>query len=852
MIEFFLYIFIFALLYSLSSKIQNLRHELFILKKNLSKKELSIKGTISFTKQVQEPELQLEPLVTQRKVTSTTPTSKTPQKKKQVTPTKNENPVFDYIKNYFTTGNIVVRVGGIILFFGLAFLAKYASDNSMISIEFRLMALVLFSFILTTIGWKLREREGYYGLILQGLGIGVFYLVVFVSTKLYALLSPDIAFLIMLSIVIFGSLLAIVQNALPLAIFSIGGGFLAPILTSDGSGSHIILFSYYTLLNSAIVGIAWYHSWRVLNLMGFIFTFVIASSWGVLSYKPELFWTTEPFLILFFLFYLSVSILFTYKQSFNAKGVVDATLVFGVPLIAFSIQVSLASPFENALAISAISMGSLYLLLYKILSSNKNMQLLSSSFLYLSIIFYTISVPYFFDAQITSALWVLESCAIIFVSLKQNRFLSRVTGEILQVVATLIYIVSSLEHTTLSAFLNSFYLGYVIITLASFFTAYTLYANQEKLSKFDKKSPLLFLVIALFVLLFSGFRESFNISLPMGNAMLIYIGIATFILALVAHKLNWTLLIKTLQGYLILGLLLFVSLLSFYEVSHPFGEFGVVAIFIFFTVNYFLLYVYDEKWQHQDDLHILTLWMLTLIGAKELSYAFSLFSNNSTYNYIAWGLFFSIVLLAILKIEKLLPTQFTKYAQSYRSKGAIGLIVMLSVWEISSISLSGNPTPVPYIPLLNPIEMVELLGIFLIYKHLQNLPKIYAYISPLLLVFSTLVLARSIHFFIGVDYTLLSLSHSMVFQMSLSILWSLIAMFVMIKANSLQHRVMWIMGASLIGVVVAKLFLVELANSGSVERIISFIAVGLLLLLIGYFAPLPPVKKNITTKETTN
>ncbi len=67
-------------------------------------------------------------------------------------------------------------------------------------------------------------------------------------------------------------------------------------------------------------------------------------------------------------------------------------------------------------------------------------------------------------------------------------------------------------------------------------------------------------------------------------------------------------------------------------------------------------------------------------------------------------------------------------------------------------------------------------------------------------------------------------------------------MSVMLLAKQLAHRLIWIAGAGLMGVVVIKLFLVELSNSGSVERIVSFIVVGLLLLLIGYFAPLPPAR----------
>jgi uncharacterized membrane protein len=41
-------------------------------------------------------------------------------------------------------------------------------------------------------------------------------------------------------------------------------------------------------------------------------------------------------------------------------------------------------------------------------------------------------------------------------------------------------------------------------------------------------------------------------------------------------------------------------------------------------------------------------------------------------------------------------------------------------------------------------------------------------------------------------------------------------------------------------VVGAKLILVDLSNTGTVERIVSFIGVGVLMLLIGYISPVPP------------
>jgi uncharacterized membrane protein len=67
-----------------------------------------------------------------------------------------------------------------------------------------------------------------------------------------------------------------------------------------------------------------------------------------------------------------------------------------------------------------------------------------------------------------------------------------------------------------------------------------------------------------------------------------------------------------------------------------------------------------------------------------------------------------------------------------------------------------------------------------------------------------------------------------------------LAISLMVLGNRRDTRVIWITGGALVAVVVAKLFLVELSASGTLERIVSFIVVGLLLLFVGYVAPLPP------------
>jgi uncharacterized membrane protein len=52
-------------------------------------------------------------------------------------------------------------------------------------------------------------------------------------------------------------------------------------------------------------------------------------------------------------------------------------------------------------------------------------------------------------------------------------------------------------------------------------------------------------------------------------------------------------------------------------------------------------------------------------------------------------------------------------------------------------------------------------------------------------------------------------------------------------------------------VVVVKLFLVDLERTSGVERIVSFIVVGVLLLVIGYIAPVPTRKDGQPAEKTS-
>ena len=147
--------------------------------------------------------------------------------------------------------------------------------------------------------------------------------------------------------------LAVRNDSQPLAGLAIAGGFLAPILVG-GSGGPVALFGYFAVLNGAIFALAWWKSWRALNVVGFVFTFVLGLVWGHEFYVPEHYAAVQPFLALFFVFYVAIPFLNLRRGSSPPKDPVDGLLVFGVPLVGFALQAALVQEWRYGAAWSAL------------------------------------------------------------------------------------------------------------------------------------------------------------------------------------------------------------------------------------------------------------------------------------------------------------------------------------------------------------------------------------------------------------------------------------------------------------------------------------------------------------------
>ena len=840
-------------IFVLQSKIKHLEKLVYGLASRKEKEQIEVSTVVAqepmssveaVEKPVMHATVEVQDVVEEEEVSKVETFKQLHRETKVTQPVAEPSVVTTWLTNYFTGGNLLVRIGGVVLFFGLAFLVKYAAEHSVISMEVRLWTIALVAVGLMVIGWRLREREGAYGQVLQGLGVAMLYLVIYGASKFYGLLSLESAFALMLLVVIIGSLLAVIEDALPLALFASAGGFLVPILTSSGDGAHVMLFSYYVFLNLGIFIVAWYRSWRVLNVLGFVFIFVIATAWGVLRYRSGMFESTEPFLLIFFAMYLVISILFTIKHPYEPKNLVDGTLVFGLPVVAFPLQVSLVQHFAYGEAYSAVVLGVLYVGLYWLLKNKERTGLLAQSFLALSVVFFTIAVPYIFDADVSAALWSLESAAIIWVSLKQNKVIARYFGIFLLLVSVVVYP----ENVSYNGITLVEYLGFLIVITSTILAAWLLDTHKAMLKQGTHFFTYIFLVISL-MLWFMATPSQLEY---FGDDAYVLTAIVGALLCIgVVSVLKWRLLSVSLQGFLFLAGFLFYASKNvnfhFYTI-HPFDGFGLWMFMGLGALQYLLLSLYDKVWVYVKALHVLTLWFVVSVLTFEVHYHVALLQRGQSMPLIGWGIVALVFAALLLRFSKYLG----KYQKIYFDLGAGGLILFLTLWEVRAFMVPADFRGMGYFPLLNPIDLMQvavlmLLGYWTVKQSTslskEGMVQLYGVLSILTWVLLTIIFARYVHVSQEVAYTGIALWHSNYFQTGISILWSGVAILLMVLSKMYAQRSLWLAGFGLLILVVLKLFFVELANSGTIERIISFIVVGTLLLVIGYFVPMPPSEK---------
>ncbi len=252
-------------------------------------------------------------------------------------------------------------------------------------------------------------------------------------------------------------------------------------------------------------------------------------------------------------------------------------------------------------------------------------------------------------------------------------------------------------------------------------------------------------------------------------------------------------------------------------------------------------------------MHTASYWTVAILAATEVHWQVDRIASGT------WPI--SIALLTVLALvgatmllRLTLTWPLVALWRTYLLACSGPVILALGLVALSTnLTSDGDARPLTYLPLLNPLELVTILIVVVIAAwkklavsepNIADQPLVDKNWAPPLTVVSiillTMVVARTIHHWAEVPFHFDTMVDSTTFQASLSIVWGLAGLSGMVVGMRLVQRAIWLGGASLMGVVVVKLFLFDLSNTGTMARVVSFLGVGLLLLVVGYFAPAPP------------
>jgi uncharacterized membrane protein len=772
-----------------------------------------------------------------------------------------EHPLIAAIRNFFTGGNTLVRVGVIVLFFGVAFLLRYMAEHTHVPIEVRLTGVALLSIALVVLGWRLRTTRTGYALALQGGGVGILYLIVFAALRLYSILPAEIAFPLLALIAIISAILAVLQNSMSFAMLAVSGGFLAPVLASTGQGSHVVLFSYYAVLNAGIWSIAWFKAWRPLNIAGFVFTFAIGTAWGVLKYRPEDFATTEPFLVLFFLFYLGISILFTLRQPAKLTGYIDGTLIFGTPIVAFGLQAAMLHDRLMSLAYSAIAMSSLYLGVAWVIKRRnvREQRLLIESFIALGVAFLTLAIPLALDARWNAATWALEGAALIWVGCRQDRILPRVFGALLNLAAGCVAMTEFKFTDSHWVLPLSNYFGLLVQTSAAIFSARILHAHRQHLKEAEQLLPDVLYWWGLLWWLAGGFSE-LNHFVPTQEmpAALVLVTFTTLASGEIYRRTQLG--AARIAALLQLPAMLMFAAYAAVNLKHPTADGGWWAWPAALAGLYYLMFRHEgaPRAPLANVLNSVAAWVFLALLSWELVWQIRSAIAGGAWPAAGWVVIPAVFLWRLPKLVTRVKWPFARNRETYLFGAGVGVALYLAVWSlITNVASTADASPLPYVPLLNPLDLGQALVLLILLRYWRFLRAVTSpgftrldkrvplpTLAALAFIWLNAVLLRTLHHWFGVRLELEALMASTLLQTSISLFWTVLALVTMLMATRKHNRVVWLVGAVLLGVVIAKLFLIDLSRSGSVERIVSFVGVGLLMLVVGFFSPLPPARES--------
>ncbi|NUN95448.1 MAG: DUF2339 domain-containing protein [Candidatus Omnitrophica bacterium] len=298
---------------------------------------------------------------------------------------------------------------------GIAYFLKYSFDRNWITPAGRVALAYLCGLGCLAAGEVFRRKQfAMFGLYVFGAGIATLYAATFAAFQVYQLLHQAVAFALMVAVTGLAGGAALWFDTMWLAVLGLVGGFATPVVLSSGTADQVALMTYMVILNLGVLSIALLKRWKVLNQLGFVFTWLLFTVWMIRYYEPEHFWPTLIYLNLFYLTYALAPFAPYFWGQAAAK---TSEFVFSAPnsIIALAYSIGLIQEHFSRRAVSVATLaysalfGALAFLMYKRFPANrKPLALLIAK----AGFFLVVSVPLLFTGHWITICWAVQAVAL--------------------------------------------------------------------------------------------------------------------------------------------------------------------------------------------------------------------------------------------------------------------------------------------------------------------------------------------------------------------------------------------------------------------------------------------------------
>jgi len=378
-------------------------------------------------------------------------------------------PVTDFLKQ-----NALTVIGIFTLVLGIGYFVKYAIDNNWIGETARAGIGLCTGAGILLIGYFLRKNYSVFSSIITGGGIAVLYFTTTIAFREYHLFTQNTAFAVATFITIISILLSYYYKSEILIIFSLIGGFSAPLMISTGQSNYYFLFTYLTLLNIGMLVVVFLKHWRSIGWVSFFFTTLYLLYW---TYNQPQLLSIVFYSINYIIFYVFALQEYIRKKTLSASEILMLILINSFSIIGMVYIFNKLNYEPSAIfpIIFALVNGALLFREH----AQKNIGTAYSVFAGITISLVTIAIALLLKVHLITSVWAIEATLLLFIWKKTNLKIFKTCFSALFPLVIIAQIMTWLQY------INAHHLAIVFnpIFLTSFITVISMIVNLFLLKK---------------------------------------------------------------------------------------------------------------------------------------------------------------------------------------------------------------------------------------------------------------------------------------------------------------------------------------------------------------------------------